>query len=217
MVTTTTTSTTNSIVRNIYRYGILTLLILLILLVGGHNRGIAQLVLTSLLLVLIVILFEYFTAPRVDIQVENVEAMNNVRGNTFYNMNIPATNLYSDEDINLDQDEERKIIYLPSNQNNYDVPFDMRGLMIKKSNDNALPPIDIDYTANENNFVANNIAIGGGGDRFNYLNRGYMYEDTPGNVIVDKYSDLIVSPKFGKKGYFLENDCNYGTSNTLLN
>lgn len=207
--TTTTTRTTGSFIKNIYRYSILSLLVLLILLVGCHG-GASQLILTTLLLVLIVILFEVFTGPEINVNVAKVEGMENVRGETFYDISTPSPSF-------LPMNGTVNKIILPSNEVTYDVPFDPRGLMIKRGN-NILPPIDIDYdVATETNFVPNNIQIAGGGDRYNYLNRGYMYEDNPGDIIVEQNDDLIVSPKFGKLGYFVDNGCNFGTVDTLLN
>jgi len=209
METTTTTKTTSSFIRNIYRYSILSLLVLLILLVGCQGSA-SQLILTTLLLILIVILFEVFTGPEINVNVAKVEGMENVRGETFFDMSTPSPSF-------LPTNETVGNIILPSNEVTFDVPFDPRGLMIKKGTA-KFPPFDIDYdVATETNFTPNNIQIAGGGDRYSYLNRGYMYEDHPGNIIVEQDDDLIVSPKFGKLGYFVDNGCNFGTVDTILN
>lgn len=195
--------TANSVTKNILRYSILGLLLFLILLVASHgHKSILQFILTTLLILILVSLFEAYMInnPVQDVnttvtnikegpieeQIEEIiENMSNVQGQTFLRMNQP-------------------FIALPSNENNFDVPYDMRDLMIKKNNN--FVPEDIDYLDNfDNNFYPNELQIGG--DKFDYLQRGHIYDDHPGDT--ESQDNIILNPNFGKNCHFMQNDCNF--------
>lgn len=209
----------NTLTANIYRYSILALLIMLVLLVSSSgSHGVIQLILTVFLLLLIVLLFEIFTKPiDVNISVENMDNMGNINyiedeyaleeiediGNMQSAQNVRGETLLNQTaTIGLPPRE----ILLASNQTDFNIPFDPRGIMIKRGNNIA--PNDINYDKSSN-FIPNEIEYNE--DIYNYLNRGNIYEDRPGNN--NTVDNLILSPKFGKQGYFIENGCNFGEVN----
>jgi len=194
----------SSLARNIYRYSILALLLLLVLLVASHGeKSVSHFVLTMILILVIVILFEVLTTrcETIDINVENetstsgVEGMNNISniyGETFLMMNRPS----------ISHEETTDNIMLPGNDVNFDVPFDQRGLVVKNKNTNV--PEDIDYYKDDNDFIPNELSISG--DKYDYLQRGYIYDDYPGDTTSE--DNVILRPDFGQQGYFMEN-CNF--------
>lgn len=245
----------NTFTSNIYRYSILALVMFLVLLVASHgDRSIMQFILTVFLLILIVILFEIFTAPKdVKVTVEKMttaemeeqfpdqfisedeldllmhddpqdnynDLVDNYNGleDNYNDLELINYNNLEEENIinpnnvesprgqtflNQNNVEERQII-IASNENNNDVPYDPRSIMIKKNN--KVAPVDINYDA-PSNFMPNDLGINE--DKYDYLYRGHIYDDQPGSA--NSIDNLIINPKFGQQGYFIENGCNFGMS-----
>lgn len=207
VATTTTLTTTNSWLNNIYRYSILGLLILLILLLASYGRDSAvKVILCTILLIFVIIIFEAFTnVCSISVNAEHMcninnlseFDMNNTRSETMRRMNNPVRP--------GPMSQENQFI-LASNENGDDVPCDPRGLMHKRTN--CPIPRDI-YYDKPSNFVPNEIPTIYD-DKFDYLQRGYIYDDRPGSTETD--DEIVRSPMFGKQGYFIENGCNFGTA-----